>query len=155
MQFLSLSEQLTRISQCLFFQNYSLYKQMLGFTKWSHLNSGTFVESWIFWTWIKCPSSLSIYRVILKLLFKQRLRPDFETLIVVSIFQALMWGENKLSVIVATNVIDKRSMFSLLGRLMMLDGKTLFSTQNLAFDSLSSAVPVIFMRLNCSLTFLK
>ena len=38
---------------------------------------------------------------------------------------------------------------------MMLDGKTLFSTQNLAFDSLSSAVPVIFMRLNCSLTFLK
>ena len=66
-----------------------------------------------------------------------------------------MWGENKLSVIVATNVIDKRSMFSLLGRLMMLDGKTLFSTQNLAFDSLPSAVPVIFMRLNCSLTFLK
>ena len=38
---------------------------------------------------------------------------------------------------------------------MMLDGKTLFSTQNLAFDSLSSAVPVIFIRLNCSLTFLK
>ena len=38
-----------------------------------------------------------------------------------------MWGENKLSVIVATNVIDKRSMFSLFGRLMMLASKTLFS----------------------------